>query len=118
MKSLKRNEVLQNFIYKIVKLIFAFQKRVLLYQHKEIYSNYAKGIFYPSSHNKMDTGVGFLHACVRFLEYFLSKDDQQTHQHTCHCGKCRNLAMVHQDCLGQDLAKHHIQHSAAGKAEA
>ena len=32
--------------------------------------------------------------------------------------KCGEFAVVHEDGLGQDLTKYHIQHSTAGKAQA
>ena len=50
--------------------------------------------------------------------YFLEEDNKQTHQHAHDGGKGRQLAVVHEDGLGQDLAEDHIQHGAAGKAKA
>ena len=48
----------------------------------------------------------------------ISENDQHTHQHTSDGGEGGQLAVVHQDGLGQDLAEDHIQHGTAGKAQA
>ena len=47
----------------------------------------------------------------------LTKDNEQTHQNSHDGRKSRDLAVMHQDGLGEDLAEHHIQHGATGKAQ-
>ena len=48
----------------------------------------------------------------------LREDNEQSHQHTHDGGESGKLAVVHKNGLGQNLAEDHIQHGAAGKAQA
>ena len=52
------------------------------------------------------------------LFFFSLENDQHTNQNAHNGGEGGQLTVIHQNGLGQDLAEDHIQHGAAGEAQA
>ena len=47
----------------------------------------------------------------------LCEDDEHTHQDANDGREGGEFTVIHQNCLGEDLAEDHIEHSTAGKAQ-